>query len=338
VLFNQGRMSDADRALAEGLRRYPANVRIRERWLSLWYHRGDLDRYARVVDSARSSTTPIVAAWSTFASADVALLRGRIATFSRLLAEAQVRDSARGVTIPHLQSEAAEAYVDATIRHAPERAVQQIDRALLHYPLRTLPVVDRPYFLVASTYAAAGHTEGARAILAQYLMDVKDTAMLRENAPYVHGVLADVALSEGRLRDAVTEYRLADRAPDGPVDANPTRLFRQLGVVFDRAKQADSAIVMYERYLVTPDYCRFVFSADAWSVCPTYRLSNDPLVLADVLERLGDLHAQAGNGAKAAGYLRRFIELWKNADPELQPRVADARRRLAKLTPVEKSR
>jgi len=32
------------------------------------------------------------------------------------------------------------------------------------------------------------------------------------------------------------------------------------------------------------------------------------------------------------------IVLWKNADAELQPRVADARKRLTRLTPVEKSR
>jgi hypothetical protein len=35
---------------------------------------------------------------------------------------------------------------------------------------------------------------------------------------------------------------------------------------------------------------------------------------------------------------RAFIELWKNADTELQPRVNDARQRLARLAPVEWTR
>ena len=38
-----------------------------------------------------------------------------------------------------------------------------------------------------------------------------------------------------------------------------------------------------------------------------------------------------GNTEKAIENYRAFIELWKNADPELQPRVADAKRRLARL-------
>jgi len=45
-----------------------------------------------------------------------------------------------------------------------------------------------------------------------------------------------------------------------------------------------------------------------------------------------------GNTEKAVENYRAFIEIWKSADSELQPRVADARRRLARLTPVEKPR
>jgi hypothetical protein len=45
-----------------------------------------------------------------------------------------------------------------------------------------------------------------------------------------------------------------------------------------------------------------------------------------------------GKTDKAVEQYRAFIDLWKNADSELQPRVADARKRLAALTPVEKPR
>jgi eukaryotic-like serine/threonine-protein kinase len=50
-----------------------------------------------------------------------------------------------------------------------------------------------------------------------------------------------------------------------------------------------------------------------------------------VLERLGQLHEARGDRARAAEHYRVFIELWRDADPELQPRVREARRRLVAL-------
>ena len=64
----------------------------------------------------------------------------------------------------------------------------------------------------------------------------------------------------------------------------------------------------------------------------------DPMLLAGVHHRLGELYEQQKKSEKAAEHYRAFIELWKGADAELQPRVAEARRRLQELTPVEKPR
>ena len=64
----------------------------------------------------------------------------------------------------------------------------------------------------------------------------------------------------------------------------------------------------------------------------------DPVRLPAIRERLGQLYEGMGDTAKAIENYRAFIELWKNADPELQPRVADAKRRLARLTQPEQPR
>ncbi len=47
--------------------------------------------------------------------------------------------------------------------------------------------------------------------------------------------------------------------------------------------------------------------------------------------RLGELHEQRGDTAKAVEYYNEFVELWRDADPELQPQVEDVKRRLAAL-------
>lgn len=48
-------------------------------------------------------------------------------------------------------------------------------------------------------------------------------------------------------------------------------------------------------------------------------------------ERLGQLYEEMGQPEKAANAYRRFIGAWKNADPELQAEVEEARIRLAEL-------
>ena len=52
-----------------------------------------------------------------------------------------------------------------------------------------------------------------------------------------------------------------------------------------------------------------------------------------VYERLGALYEERGNTEKATYYYGKLVELWKDADPELQPRVEAARRTVSALSP-----
>jgi hypothetical protein len=79
----------------------------------------------------------------------------------------------------------------------------------------------------------------------------------------------------------------------------------------------DSAIVMLERYLSTPSWNR-------------YLIPGDGLHLAAVYKRLGDLYDKRGDREKAALYDAKVVELWKDADRELQPKVREVRARLVR--------
>ena len=85
----------------------------------------------------------------------------------------------------------------------------------------------------------------------------------------------------------------------------------------------DSAIATFERFISTPFYGRF-------------QLRADPANLAGAYKRLGELYEAKGDKQKAASYYNRFVELWRNADPELQPKVAEVKRKLARMGDVEK--
>jgi hypothetical protein len=82
---------------------------------------------------------------------------------------------------------------------------------------------------------------------------------------------------------------------------------------------------MFQRYLNTPSWDRLA----SW---------NDPTLLAAIYKRLGELYEAKGDRPNAASYYSKFVELWKNADPDLQPRVTEVKNRLARLSDTETKR
>jgi tetratricopeptide (TPR) repeat protein len=188
-------------------------------------------------------------------------------------------------------------------------------------------MVDRPYLTAATALAFSGRAEKARAMVARYRAEMTDTSIVRAQASDLHAVLAEIALASKNPREALTEFRRADVGYDGaPANECAPCLPFNLGRAYDAAGKPDSAALMFERYLSTPFYRKPV------------DFDLDPVRLPVIRERLGQLYEGQGKTDKAVENYRAFIELWKNADPDLQPRVADARRRLARLTPVEKPR
>jgi hypothetical protein len=59
--------------------------------------------------------------------------------------------------------------------------------------------------------------------------------------------------------------------------------------------------------------------------------SRDAVILAGVHKRLGELYEAKGDLAKAESHYTDFVNLWKAADAELQPKVAEVNRRLAAI-------
>ena len=63
------------------------------------------------------------------------------------------------------------------------------------------------------------------------------------------------------------------------------------------------------------------------SIVLSFDLGSVPLAY----RRLGELYEAAGENEKAAEYYNEFVELWKDADPELLPQVEDVKNRIARL-------
>lgn len=61
------------------------------------------------------------------------------------------------------------------------------------------------------------------------------------------------------------------------------------------------------------------------------RAAQDSRLLPRARERLGQLYDAKGDTEQAAVHHARFVEPWKDADAELQPRVGAARERLDEI-------
>ena len=81
---------------------------------------------------------------------------------------------------------------------------------------------------------------------------------------------------------------------------------------------ADSAIAAYEEFKKAP------YNTRQWK-------GQDVTLDATLLERMAKMFLAKGDTTRAAAFLAQFVERWKNADPELQPRVDAARAQLRRL-------
>ncbi|HEV8357215.1 MAG TPA: protein kinase [Gemmatimonadales bacterium] len=310
-LVTAGRLADARAAADLAVRHDPGLPAPRRLARELLYHEGRLGELRREVDSLSRAGVPDAQNWALGWKRVFALRDGRLAEWERLTAPPRAEDLTQALPA---------AGVAALVRRNRESGATRLEAALNRSPLKAQPIANRPYLTVAEVLAALGRAEQARALLGEYGREVSDTARRRLDEPARHSAMGEVLLAEHRYPDALAEFRRGDTAPDGPANGCVICLPWQLGRVFEAAGQTDSAIVMYERVLSLPQWGRQAFDAS---------------VLPYVHERLGALHESKGDAVKAAGHYRALMDLWKNADSELQPRVEAARAAVRRLADVE---
>ena len=330
VQIDQGKLSEAAATLDDSRRRFPSASQFVLAHALLLYNQGREDSARAVFERLRRDRSALFRGVGATGLSNLALLHGRLGEWPRWRAEVTAANEARSAPEPPLLGSMMVARTIIWFREAPARGTRMLDSALTPEPAPALqssrpgPIGGlQPTFLDAAVlYALAGEPQRARAWIARHDARVRDPALRRRFGPRRHEALAELALAEGRPLDAAREFRLSDSLPDGPANDCARCLYIQLGRAYDLAEMPDSAIAMFERYVALPFVGRL--GGDAW-------------YLAGVFKRLGELYDGKGDRARAAANYAKFVELWKDADPELQPKVAAARRRLAELSDTERA-
>ncbi len=246
---------------------------------------------------------------SSFHAGGVAFLRGRPKEGLRWFAAGnEAAMEGRGSTTPALMSGLDSAYIAALFLEDVPRARTLLARALARVPMQSVPAAERPWEYLSQLAFTLNDPALAREALAGVRRDSAEAGIPKGRTEMFE---ATIAHTEGRYADAISLARQSQRQ----------FYFSQrftayiVGDAFDLAGSPDSAIVYYEKF----------------AAHPLSDFDLDPYYIAGVFKRLGELYDAKGDTAKAEHYYQRFADLWKDAEPELQPKVRRARERIAEL-------
>ncbi|MDA1081042.1 MAG: protein kinase [Gemmatimonadetes bacterium] len=312
VVFNQiqqGKLDAVDttlRAMAEAL---PRNPQVSQNYILLAYARGDLDSAEAIARAKLSDPSGAVQRAGNNWLGAISATRGRLAEGIRYAKAAAEMQRAAGVPSAPLSVAITEARAQVWFRNDKAGALRIVDAALAKTPIESIPLADRPYDDLAEFYALAGQVDKAQAALAGFDRRHSGAASLLDEWTR-HRILGAIALAEGKYDEAIRELNQSD-GDDCTICKLPL-----VARAHDLAGRADSATATYEALAADRTF---------------FRAFTDAEHLGSSLKRLGELYEAKGDKAKAIANYQKFVDLWKNADPELQPQVRAVRDKLARL-------
>jgi tetratricopeptide (TPR) repeat protein len=160
--------------------------------------------------------------------------------------------------------------------------------------------------------AESGLIDEARRLYAEW--EASGTVQFEEDR---HRALGAIAAAEGHLDSAVSSFLRWNATPFVSTSTYVwNRGLFEAAAVLDGMGNIDSAAALYEQALALPTMQASEYEADWYPVA---------------LRRLGDFHESLGHRDEAIDYYSQFIDLWKDADPELQPQVEEARAAVVRL-------
>jgi hypothetical protein len=314
--INSGRWELADSLNREGVKRFPTYPAFMTGELRLAALRG---RYAVADSLARAVQQRAMAARVSgnnylAVTADMARLRGQVRRSLQTRAEIRNRNAQAGQQAPNGRLAAGFDSVWHYGETLEELALARgaADRAFQRVPLDSIPPLNRNYSAYLSVVALVRDTVRAKAFHAASLKDRREFGVgLADEAGRAWDD-AQLAFARRQPDEMLRALALADRNSYN----RPDLVARMRFLAHDQLGNADSAIVAGEAFIAAPHFAK---------------LAIDAAFLPPLRQRLGELYEAKGNAPKALENYEAFVSLWKDADPELQPRVRDVRARIERL-------
>lgn len=306
-------------AAAESLAR-AASTRWRDGAMVAAYYRAEIANARHdlpAVAAALRAAPPTRGSSSVFAfnvelmTADLALAEGRmeagVAGYERMASERR-EEAGTGMVLSLLSYRPFTALVTGGDSALARR---QLAELLRRYPLDSIPPEDLDHEILRDLYAKLGERGEIRRLRARF-----ETAIPAGQRVPGDSLGWELARAEARgdlpaALELVRRWRVAAYCTSCRLTDEATW--------WERAGRPDSALAVLERLITgVPD---------------GFGDNYIGLYYGPSLYRAGALAEAQGDHAKARDYYQRFIDAWRDAEPAFQPRVAEAKRRLAALGP-----
>jgi tetratricopeptide (TPR) repeat protein/TolB-like protein len=308
--LSQGKIREAGQTVDLAVKSLPSNPSIATLRATHAIVRGRYDSATMVLDSLIAARPNDAATRRNAAGALAALghLRGQLKAAAERQSMTRALAGQLGNRQAAYNAQLDEPFRDLWYRGDVARGKEALDRITATPGFDSLPPGQRNYPRLVTMYSLAGDATHAREMYRGWER-IPRSAPIDSNAR--RGMLGDLAMVERRYADAIREYSALNNGQGAClVCALPP-----IAYAYDAAGNADSAVVIYSRYV------------DGFE----RPLGTDAMFLALSLRRLAELNDAKGDFQKALAYYARFVELWKDADPDLQPQVRKARARMVEL-------
>ncbi|MGE5728673.1 MAG: protein kinase domain-containing protein [Gemmatimonas sp.] len=307
----QGALTRADSTLALWERKSPGDPSMKAvRVLAPTWRHDYAEAERRAQERVSTATTTF---WKDIASGDLASIestQGHLARSEADIRNAEAIDEAGGAMGMYFRRVAQLAQMDIRHQVRVSQAMASLSEARAKHPFGPIDPTERVYPQLAIAYALGGKVEEARSLMDEYAHTVPP--LVQKGDVERFEALGTIALVEGHFADALKNFQQMRTA-----NPCPTCGLFEVAQAFAKLGQPDSALANYERYVTSGDLFRVRVDADH---------------LASAYQRLGEMYEAKGDRAKARDYYAKLLELWKTADPELQPIVKDTRERVARLS------
>jgi tetratricopeptide (TPR) repeat protein/tRNA A-37 threonylcarbamoyl transferase component Bud32 len=257
-----------------------------------------------------SDPTPTVAQTSSNTLYHIDVLKGRIAESERERERFRRIAASRGNPLGLIAADLRRSQVEALVLRDTAAARRSLAAVEDNVRLDSLAPSDRPYLGLVYSNVLVGNGTRAKHYLAEYQRATPPG--LQRDSVDSRWMRTWIALVDGRPRDAVTIAR-SIRATES---CERCGLYEE-GLAWEQLGQPDSARVAYERMLTAPHELPSVMF--------------DAVTMPQVQRQLGAIYEAKGERTKAVEQYTAFLDLWRQADPELQPQVREVKERLSRL-------